>query len=70
MGTRKPDRKQGMKRACLWSLDQLGTFRKKLVQRAGRLTRPRGRLTLTMAKNERVADEYEVLLKTWGRRAA
>jgi hypothetical protein len=39
------------KRAPLWHFEQLGTERRKLNQRAGRLTRPQGQLTLTMSAN-------------------
>ena len=42
------------KRAPLWQFEQLGTRRRKLIQRAGRLTRPRGKLTLTMSANPTV----------------
>ena len=42
------------KRAPLWCFEQLGTVRRKLIQRAGRLTRPQGQLTLTMSANTAV----------------
>ncbi len=45
------------KRAPLWRFEQLGTLRRKLIQRAGRLTRPQGRLTLTMSANPTVKAE-------------
>ena len=45
------------KRAPLWQFEQLGTFRRKLIQRAGRLTKPQGRLTLTMSANPTVKSE-------------
>ncbi len=45
------------KRAPLWRFEQLGTLRRKLIQRAGRLTRPQGRLTLTMSANPSVKSE-------------
>jgi len=45
------------KRAPLWQFEQLGTLRRKLIQRAGRLTRPQGRLTLTMSANPTVKSE-------------
>jgi hypothetical protein len=38
-------------RAPWWSFIRLGTRRMNLIQRAGRLTRPNGRLTLTMSAN-------------------
>ncbi len=45
------------KRACLWIFEKIGTFRKRLIQRAGRLTRPAGVLTLTMSANDATANE-------------
>jgi hypothetical protein len=39
------------KRSALWKFTQLGTLRRKLIQRAGRLTRPQRKLTLTMSIN-------------------
>lgn len=47
------------KRAPLWCFEQLGTIRRKLIQRAGRLTKPQGALTLTMSANQTV--KYELL---------
>ena len=45
------------KRAPHWQFEQLGSLRRKLIQRAGRLTRPKGRLTLTMSANPAVESE-------------
>ncbi len=45
------------KRAPLWQFAQLGTLRRKLIQRAGRLTRPQRKLTLTMSANPAVKSE-------------
>jgi hypothetical protein len=45
------------KRAPLWRFEQLSTLRRKLIQRAGRLTRPQGNLTLTMSANPAVKSE-------------
>ena len=45
------------KRAPLWKFTQLGTLRRKLIQRAGRLTRPQRKLTLTMSANPTVKSE-------------
>jgi len=45
------------KRAPLWCFEQLGTIRRKLIQRAGRLTRPQRQLTLTMSGNPYVKSE-------------
>jgi len=52
------------KRAPLWVFEQLGTVRRKLIQRAGRLTRPQGHLTLTMSANPAVRDELLHYLQT------
>lgn len=40
------------KRACLWAFEKVDTLRKTLIQRAGRLTRPKGTLTLTISAND------------------
>jgi hypothetical protein len=45
------------RRAPLWQFEQLGTLRRKLIQRAGRLTKPQGQLTLTMSANPAVKSE-------------
>ncbi len=46
-----------LKRAALWTFEHIQTFRQRIVQRAGRLTRPAGVLTLTCSGNERAARE-------------
>jgi hypothetical protein len=43
-----PQRGLTERRAALWEFERLGTLRARLLCRAGRLTRPRGILTLTM----------------------
>lgn len=45
------------KRAPLWCFQQLSTVRRKLIQRAGRLTKPQGALTLTLSANPTVKSE-------------
>jgi hypothetical protein len=45
------------KRATLWIFEQVGTLRRNLLQRAGRLTSPQGQLTLTMSANRAVKDQ-------------
>ena len=42
------------KRPALWFFERLDTLRHRLIQRAGRLTRPQGELTLTMSANQAV----------------
>jgi hypothetical protein len=44
-----PCRRTTPQRATLWVFEKLDTFRKTLIQRAGRLTRPHGSLTLTIS---------------------
>lgn len=43
-----PHRGTTAKRAALWTFEQVRTLRQRVFQRAGKLTRPRGRLTLTI----------------------
>lgn len=45
------------KRPSAWTFQTLGTLRHRIIQRAGRLTRPQGQLTLTMSANETVKRE-------------
>lgn len=52
-----PQRRTTEKRPPLWSFERLDTIRRKILQRAGRLTRPQGTLTLTLSGNEAVKDE-------------
>ena len=42
------------KRPAHWAFEKLDTLRHRIIQRAGRLTRPRGELTLTMSANRAV----------------
>jgi hypothetical protein len=46
------------KHAPLWCVEQLGTVRSILIQRAGRLTWPQGQLALTMSANPTVKSEF------------
>ena len=43
MIVRQPTRSPNEKRSALWSFEKLGTLRRPIVQRAGRLTRPGGK---------------------------
>jgi hypothetical protein len=58
MQVRSPERTTTEKRAPLWKFERLGTLRRRLVQRAGRLTRPKGVLTLTLGVNQAVKHEF------------
>lgn len=49
-----PQNRNTSNRASLWAFERLGTIRNTLIRRAGRLTRPAGRLVLTLSKNEAV----------------
>ena len=57
MITRPPSRKKQEKRPALWDFEQLNTLRQRVIQRAGRLIRPQGRLTLSMSANRSVQNE-------------
>lgn len=52
-----------VKRAALWLFEQIGTFRRRILQRAGRLTRPAGVLTLTCSGNKETARELTAILQ-------
>ena len=46
------------KRPALWRFEKLETLRRLIIQRAGRLIRPQGKLTLSMSANERVKADF------------
>jgi hypothetical protein len=52
-----------VKRAARWPFHKLSTLRLRVFQRAGRLTRPEGRLTLTMSGNAVVRDDVLHLIR-------
>jgi hypothetical protein len=45
------------KRPAVYSFKRLDTLRHRIIQRAGRLTRPQGELTLTMSANQAVRSD-------------
>jgi hypothetical protein len=57
MAVEPPDRTTTPTRAALWCFHQLDTVRRTLVQRAGRITRPQGEITLTVSASHEVRDE-------------
>lgn len=63
MSADPPERATTEQRAPWWSFVRLGTCRMRLIQRAGRLTSPKGRLTLTLAANPAVQSELLHYLK-------
>jgi len=62
MRTEAPSRGTTDNRAGLWVFEQVGTVRKTLLQRAGRLTRPNGKLTLTISAAGMVKDKLLAML--------
>lgn len=58
MGIFKRVRHTNFKRASLWVFHQMNTLRRNLISRAGRLTRPQGKLTLTVSGNWHVEKEF------------
>lgn len=57
MTVQPPDRTTTPSRPALWCFRQLQTVRRNLIQRAGRMTRPQGQITLTISANDDVRDE-------------
>jgi hypothetical protein len=45
------------KRPAAWKFEKLETLRRRIIQRAGRLTRPQGELTLTMSMNRKTRSD-------------
>lgn len=54
MDASEPERSTTRKRSALWVFEGLEMMRRKFIQRAGRLTRTNGRLTLTLSANKAV----------------
>ena len=57
MTANEPSRDTTAQRSPLWQFERLETIRLKLINRAGRLIQPQGRLTLTMSMNPAVQEE-------------
>jgi hypothetical protein len=56
MQTAPPQRTTNRKRAALWAFERVGTLRRTLLQRAGRLTKPAGQLTLTFCSGKQLKE--------------
>ena len=69
MLVRVPERSTQQKRPALWEFEQLDTLRRRIIQRAGRLIRPKGKLTLSMAANETTQNEMLQILSAIDRAA-
>ena len=67
MTVREIDRPTTPKRAALWIFEEAVSIRHKLIQRAGRLTRPHGRLRLTLSGNEITRKEMTHFLERLAR---
>jgi len=50
-------------RAALWAFEKLSTVRGKILMRAGRLTRPAGRLTLVVSGNQTIKERFLEMLE-------
>ncbi len=61
-----PERKTSEKRSPLWVFQETATIRQYLLHRAGRLTRPCGRLRLSMSGNEATKQTFLDYLKALG----
>ena len=57
-----PHRRSTENRAPLWDFQEVRTIRQHLIQRAGRLTRPNGKLRLTMSGNEATRQTFQKYL--------
>jgi hypothetical protein len=64
MLTTPPAHRTQPKRPAAWTFQRLDTIRHRIIQRAGRLTRPRGELTLTMSANQAVRKDLLHFLDT------
>jgi hypothetical protein len=63
MMTTEPSRGTTEKRTPLWAFEELHTFRSGLLQRAGRLTHPQGKLTLTISASHWIKNRLLSLMK-------
>jgi len=63
MRNKQRARNTSTKRPALWQFTQIGTLRKRIIQRAGRMIRPHGVLTLSMASNDAVQNEIRSYLQ-------
>ena len=62
MVTRKPNRRTTEKRSPLWVFQESDMIRRHIIYRAGRLTKPQGKLKLTMNGNEATEETFRFYL--------
>ncbi len=58
----EPVRGTTEKRTPRWIFEKIGTIRSNLINIAGRISRPKGRLTMIMNKNDAVESEYNFIM--------
>lgn len=63
MQLKPPLRKTTRKRATLWTFEQVATFRRTTLQRAGRLSTPSGKLVLTFCAGKNLKQRVLEILK-------
>lgn len=63
MRSQPPMRNTQPKRPSLWIFERLDTLRRRFIQRAGRITRPQDRLTLSMSANDDIEKEMSHYLE-------
>ena len=59
-------RRTTAKRCTHWVFEKIGTFRNNLIHRAGRITYPQGKLTLTLNANDKVKQEFLNYFSSFG----
>jgi len=64
MTTNAPTRGTTPQRTPLWAFEELHTFRATYLHRAGRLTRPQGKLTLTISASPWIKNRILAILQT------
>lgn len=69
MAARPKEKGTTEKRAPLWRFDELNTLRHLIIQRAGKLTTPKGELTLTLNGNETVQRDLFTFLDAFKKAA-
>jgi len=62
MRTKPKERSTTAKCAALCAFEKMGTLRKKMIQRAGRITKPGGVIILTMGGNQAVEELISTFL--------
>ena len=69
MQTHAQDRNTTEKRSPLWEFPKIDTLRRNIVQRAGRITKPEGQVTLTMSANAEIKTQLLHMLDALGKAA-